>query len=85
MVDENLIRENLTELTSLLDRPTLEERAGPMSLPFKEIRVSRLDPEKDGHPCDPGDLVTKMRTAWYRVDLRMSYDSLNIRGMLGKV
>ena len=62
---------------------TFEEQSELMSLLFKEIRVSRFDPEKDDHPCDPEVFVTKMRTSWYRVDLRMFSKSFNIKDMLG--
>ncbi len=64
VVDETLICENLTEFTSLFDKLTFEEPSELMSLLFKEIRVSRFDPEKDDHPCDPEVFVTKMRTSW---------------------
>lgn len=53
-----------------------------MSLLFKEIRVSRFDPEKEDHPCDPEVFVIKMRTAWYRADLRIFFKSFNIKNML---
>ena len=45
VVDETLICENLTEFTSLFDRLTFKQQAVLMSLLFKEIRVSRFDPE----------------------------------------
>ena len=83
VVDETLICENLTEFTSLFDKLTFEEQSELMSLLFKEIRVSRFDPEKDKTPCDPEVFVTKMRTSWYRVDLRMFSKSFNIKDMLG--
>lgn len=82
VVDENIICENLTEFTSLFDKLTFEERTELISLLFKEIRVSRFDPEKDELPCDPEAFVTKMRTAWYRVDLRMFSKSFNVKDML---
>ena len=54
-----------------------------MNLLFREIRVSRFDPEKDAQPCDPEVFVTKMRTAWYKVDFRMFSKSFNMKDLMG--
>lgn len=54
-----------------------------MSLLFKEICVSRFDPDKDDHPYDPEVLVIKMRTSWYRVDLRIFSKPFKIKDLLG--
>ena len=83
VVDENLICKNLTEFTSLFDQLTFEERSELMNLLFREIRVSRFDPEKDAQPCDPEVFVTKMRTAWYKVDFRMFSKSFNMKDLMG--
>ena len=83
VVDETLICENLTEFTSLFDRLTFKQQAVLMSLLFKEIRVSRFDPDKDDHPYDPEVFVIKMPTSWYHVDLRLFYKSFNIKDLLG--
>lgn len=71
VVDETILCKNLTEFAALFEKLTFEERAELVSLLFKEIRVSRFDPEKDEHSCDPDVFVTKMRASWYRVDFRM--------------
>lgn len=84
VVDETILCKNLTEFAALFEKLTFEERAELVSLLFKEIRVSRFDPEKDEHSCDPDVFVTKMRTSWYRVDLRMFSKSFNMKDLLGK-
>jgi len=81
VTDEKIICEKLNDFTALFDEMTFEERAELMSLILKEIRVSRFDPDNDPHPCDSDAFVTKMRTSWFRVDLRLFSNSLNINEM----
>lgn len=84
VVDETILCKNLTDFAALFEKLTFEERAELVSLLFKEIRVSRFDPEKDEHSCDPDVFVTQMRTSWYRVDLRMFSKSFKMKDLLGK-
>lgn len=85
VTDEEIICQKLTDFAGLFDELTFEEQAELIGLLVKEIRVSRFDPEKDELPCDREAFVTQMRTAWYRVDLRMFSSKLSINEMLGKL
>ena len=69
----------------MLEELTFEEQAELIGLLVKEIRVSRFDPEKDELPCDGDAFVIQLRTAWYRVDLRMFSNHLSVSDMLGKL
>jgi hypothetical protein len=84
VTDEEIICGKLSELASVFEELTFEEQAELMGLLIKEVRVSRFDPETDELPCDREAFVTQMRTAWYRVDLRMFSENLSINEMLGK-
>ena len=84
MTDEEIICGKLLEFTSLFEELTFEEQAELIGLLFKDIRVTRFDPEKDELPCEKEAFVTQMRTSWYRVDLRMFSNNLSISEMLGK-
>lgn len=84
VTDEKIICEKLNDFTALFGEMTFEERAELMSLILKEIRVSRFDPDKDPHPCNSDAFVTKMRTSWFRVDLRLFSNTLKIKEMLQK-
>lgn len=85
VTDEEIICQKLTDFAGLFEELTFEEQAELIGLLVKEIRVSRFDPEKDELPCDREAFVTQMRTAWYRVDLRMFSSKLSINEMLGKL
>ncbi len=84
VTDEEIICGKLLEFTSLFEELTFEEQAELIGLLFKDIRVTRFDPEKDELPCEKEAFVTQMRTSWYRVDLRMFSNRLSISEMLGK-
>lgn len=82
VTDEGIICEKLTEFSALFEELTFEEQSELMGLLVKDIQVSRFDPEKDELPCEKEAFATQIRTAWYRVDLRMFSNHLSIREML---
>jgi hypothetical protein len=74
--DESIVAEALRNFEEVFKVIPFEERLGLMELLFKEIRVSRIEPQKFESDLPKGTFVTQLRTQWYKLEFDFFVTSL---------
>ncbi len=69
VTDEHLVAKNLLDFEKTIGGIPFEEQCDLLKLLLRQVRVNRIDPEKEPIPGNPHTWSTKIRTQWFAVNL----------------